>query len=144
MTILIKEQTKEIMMQKFNFSKSNLRSAGISFLIAGIIVSFAALFSPDQHPVFVESGPKQKQEETIEGIATVLVTENSTVQEIGQSLADQGMIDDLETFSEFMVENGYHKNFQAGEYQINIDMTMKDIAQVITGQTELISSNENK
>lgn len=132
------------MMRNFNFSKSNLRSAGISFLIAGMIVSFSALFSPGQHPVFLESDKKTNQEETTGSVATVLVTENSTAEEIGQSLDDQGIIDDLEAFSEFMINNGYHENFQTGEYQINIDMTMKDIAQVITGQTEMMNSNENE
>ncbi|MDO5456724.1 MAG: endolytic transglycosylase MltG [Crenarchaeota archaeon] len=130
-------------MRKFNFSKSNLRSAGIAFLLAGMIVSFAALFSPVQDAASIETGEQQDQLKT-EAVATIQVRENSTAEEIGRSLADQGLIDDLETFETFMMENGYHENFQAGEYQINSEMTMKDIAQVVTGQTDKIDADETE
>lgn len=131
-------------MRKFNITKSNLRTAGISFLIAGMITSFAALFYPDPSPVLPVSEEKQNQETASQDIMTLEVSENSTIEGIGQALLDEGMIEDAKAFQDFMMQNGYHESLQAGEYQINSDMTLKDIAQVISGSTGAVNPEDTE
>ncbi len=131
-------------MRKFNITKSNLRTAGISFLTAGMIASFAALFSPDSSPILPESGENQSQEAASQDIMSLEVSENSTAEGIGQALRDEGMIEDTTAFQDFMRQNGYHESLQPGEYQINSDMTMKDIAQVITGSAGTENSGDTE
>lgn len=131
-------------MRKFNITKSNLRTAGISFLIAGMITSFAAIFSPHSSTTSIDSKESQSQEAASEDIMTLEVSEDSTIEGIGQALLDEEMIEDTKAFQDFMMQNDYHESLQVGEYQINSDMTLKDIAQVISGSTGIVNPEDTE
>lgn len=131
-------------MRKFNITKSNLRTAGISFLIAGMITSFAAIFSPHSSTTSIDSKESQNQEAASEDIMTLEVSEDSTIEGIGQALLDEEMIEDTKAFQDFMMQNDYHESLQVGEYQINSDMTLKDIAQVISGSTGAVNPEDTE
>lgn len=131
-------------MRKFNITKSNLRTAGISFLIAGMITSFAAIFSPHSSTTSIDSKESQNQEAASEDIMTLEVSEDSTIEGIGQALLDEEMIEDTKAFQDFMMQNDYHESLQVGEYQINSDMTLKDIAQVISGSTGIVNPEDTE
>lgn len=131
-------------MRKFNITKSNLRTAGISFLIAGMITSFAAIFSPHSSTTSIDSKESQNQEAASEDIMTLEVSEDSTIEGIGQALLDEEMIEDTKAYQDFMMQNDYHESLQVGEYQINSDMTLKDIAQVISGSTGIVNPEDTE
>ncbi|SER21232.1 endolytic transglycosylase MltG [Piscibacillus halophilus] len=55
-----------------------------------------------------------------------------TLGDIASELDRLNIIDDVQSFSQYMEEQGYSREIQLGEYEINTDMSYEEIASLIT------------
>lgn len=80
-----------------------------------------------------EEATKKPQETTIGAQEIVLVFENITsADKASRILFDAGIIQDVDSFNDFLSENGYARKVGEGTFTFTKGMTFEEIAKVIT------------
>ncbi len=140
-------------------TKHTLRTAGLSFLVAGILAALFAIISPTSPPdasadtssasQVDSAAPAENSKEVLEekeartiqvqpkqegqGQTTSFeVKDEDNAESISQRLAEAGLVDDAKEYQEFLTANGYHEKLVAGQYDLNDQMSYKDIAESLT------------
>lgn len=76
---------------------------------------------------------KKKDKDDDKVIKAKFTTEDGVVtQDIADILKDEKIIDDRQKFLDFLDDNDYSPYIQIGTFEVNSDMTMKEIAEIIT------------
>ncbi len=76
---------------------------------------------------------KKKEDKKDEIIKAKFTTKDGVVtQEVADILVDEKIIDDRQKFVEYLDDNDYSSYLQVGTFEVTSDMSMKEIAEVIT------------
>lgn len=62
------------------------------------------------------------------------IEEGSNSYTVSKSLAAVGLVKDVVSFDNFLIDNGYSKSIRSGTYEILPGTSEKDIARIITGK----------
>lgn len=80
-----------------------------------------------------EETTKKPQEPTTSGKEIVLVFENiSSADKASRILYDAGVIQDIDSFNDFLSDNGYARKITEGTFTFTKGMTFEEIAKIIT------------
>lgn len=80
-----------------------------------------------------EETTKKPQESTTSGKEIVLVFENiSSADKASRILYDAGVIQDVDSFNDFLSDNGYARKITEGTFSFTKGMTFEEIAKIIT------------
>lgn len=63
---------------------------------------------------------------------TLVVSQGESSYTVSKALADAGLVEDARDFDQYLVDNGYSKRICTGTYEISVDSTEEEIAQIIT------------
>ncbi|WP_077621499.1 endolytic transglycosylase MltG [Sediminibacillus massiliensis] len=78
---------------------------------------------------------EQKEEQEDKPAETVItVTEGMTTSQLVNQLTSAEIIEDEQSFIDFLIENDYSKKIQIGKFGLEKDMTYKEIAERLTGK----------
>lgn len=76
---------------------------------------------------------KKKEDKEDEIIKAKFTTKDGVVtQEVADILVDEKIIDDRQKFVEYLDDNDYSPYLQVGTFEVTSDMSMKELAEVIT------------
>lgn len=67
--------------------------------------------------------------------ATVLIYENMSLYEIGQQVEDLNLLDNGRQLELFLSKPGYSRIIQKGSFELSSDMTIEEMANILTGKT---------
>lgn len=76
---------------------------------------------------------KKKEDDKDDIIKAKFTTKDGVVtQEVADILVDEKIIKDRQKFLKYMDDNGYSEYLQVGTFEVSSDMSMKELAEVIT------------
>ncbi|WP_054752970.1 endolytic transglycosylase MltG [Piscibacillus salipiscarius] len=78
-----------------------------------------------------ESGDNQSNSESVK-IYQFKVNSGMSLSELASQLEELNIIDDAESFSQFMENNNYSRNVQLGEFELHNRLTYEQIANILT------------
>lgn len=80
-----------------------------------------------------EPASAEKTETTAAGKEIVIVFENiSSADKASKLLYDAGVIQDIDSFNEYLSDNGYARKITEGEFTFTTGMSFEEIARIIT------------
>ncbi len=75
--------------------------------------------------------PRQTSEPEADTITLVIVRGDTSVS-VSKALEEAGLVEDYQTYDQFLCSGGYDKSINAGTYEIPVNATDEEIARIIT------------
>ncbi|GGM31525.1 hypothetical protein GCM10011351_17110 [Paraliobacillus quinghaiensis] len=81
-----------------------------------------------------ESGSDTDTETTAPETFNLTIESGMTISQVAESLENANIIEDREVFITYLNDNDYGTNIQIGEFELNSEMTLQEIADTIANQ----------
>lgn len=81
----------------------------------------------DDSDITGETGTNDVQDEYV----TLVIEEGDIARDVAESLYEEGIIDDVESFRKYLGETGVSRTLHAGEYNIKVGSTYEEIVELL-------------
>lgn len=88
----------------------------------------------DSEPATDEKQSTNKQQDTVITEATIYIYEDVSIYTIGQQAEDLGIVSNGRELELFLAKPEYARSIQKGAFDLRSDMTIDEIAKIITGK----------
>ncbi|UFT97784.1 endolytic transglycosylase MltG [Radiobacillus kanasensis] len=86
----------------------------------------------EEPPAETEEQPAEETPSTEQEPYNLVIEYGTSLSTVFQNLEQAGVIENAQEFSTFITENGYETQIQAGEYELQKNMTNQQVADALT------------
>ncbi|MFD1705409.1 hypothetical protein ACFSCZ_01420 [Siminovitchia sediminis] len=75
---------------------------------------------------------KSKEQQVVK-VMHLHIQDGMTSKDVSKQMEEAGVIDDADSLNEFLASQNWQQAIQIGKYEVNSEMSIKEIAEIITG-----------